>query len=56
MVVSGLSINNIKPWHSSDKLWGGILVAIPTAIPIDPFNSRFGILAGNTLGSNKVLL
>ena len=28
-----------------------MLVAIPTAIPDDPFNNNCGILAGNTVGS-----
>jgi hypothetical protein len=33
------------------RLWGGILVAIPTAIPEAPFTRRFGILDGSTVGS-----
>ena len=32
---------------------GGIDVAIPTAIPFDPFTSKLGNLAGNTVGSFK---
>ena len=37
----------------SPKLCGGIDVAIPTAIPLDPFTNRFGYLDGNTDGSFK---
>ena len=29
-------------------------VAIPTAMPVAPFNNRFGNLAGNTVGSRSV--
>ena len=36
---------------TSVRLCGGILVAIPTAIPSLPFNRRFGIREGNTVGS-----
>ena len=36
---------------TSPKLCGGILVAIPTAIPVEPFTSKFGNLAGKTEGS-----
>ena len=36
---------------TSFKLCGGILVAIPTAIPVEPLISKFGSLVGNTLGS-----
>ena len=42
--------NLIAP-ATSVRLWGGILVAIPTAIPSLPFKSRFGNLAGSTVGS-----
>ena len=40
-----------QPSITSDKLCGGIFVAIPTAIPIEPFTSIFGNLDGNTFGS-----
>ena len=36
---------------TSERLWGGIFVAIPTAIPEAPFTSRLGILVGKTEGS-----
>ena len=51
IVVSGLSITFIIPSITSDKLCGGIFVAIPTAIPDDPFTNKAGILAGKTVGS-----
>ena len=35
----------------SERLCGGILVAIPTAIPDAPFTRRFGIRVGRTEGS-----
>ena len=38
----------------SPKLWGGMLVAIPTAIPAEPFTKRLGRRAGKTTGSCKV--
>ena len=37
-----LSMIFITPSTTSLKLCGGILVAIPTAIPVVPFTSRFG--------------
>ena len=36
------------------KLCGGILVAIPTAIPEVPFTNKFGNLDGSTIGSFSV--
>ena len=36
------------------KLCGGILVAIPTAIPDVPFTRRLGYLDGRTVGSFSV--
>ena len=38
---------------TSKRLWGGMLVAIPTAIPEEPFTKRLGTLAGSTEGSVK---
>ncbi len=51
MVTSGLSITLMSPSTTSLRLWGGMLVAIPTAIPDEPFTSRFGTLVGSTTGS-----
>ena len=46
-----LSTCNLTADATSVRLWGGILVAIPTAIPSLPFSRRFGRRAGNTVGS-----
>ena len=40
MVELGLSTNNIQACSNSIKLCGGMLVAIPTAIPEAPFARR----------------
>ena len=50
-ITSLLSINALIASTTSSKLCGGILVAIPTAIPSDPMRSKLGSLAGSTLGS-----
>ena len=34
----------------SPRLCGGMLVAMPTAMPDEPLTSRFGSLAGSTDG------
>ena len=39
---------------TSPMLCGGMLVAMPTAMPDDPLTSRFGNFAGNTDGSRSV--
>ena len=39
---------------TSRRLWGGIFVAMPTAIPVPPFTRRFGNLDGSTVGSFSV--
>ena len=36
---------------TSLRLCGGILVAMPTAMPEEPLTSKVGILAGSTKGS-----
>src|SRR5215217_2417048 len=41
---------NIVASTTSPRLWGGILVAIPTAMPSDPLTSRLGNRAGKTSG------
>ncbi len=51
---SGFSIISIKPLITSERLCGGIFVAIPTAIPSEPFTRRFGKTAGRTAGSFSV--
>ena len=37
--------------QTSPRLCGGMLVAMPTAIPVVPLINRLGIRAGNTTGS-----
>ena len=36
---------------ASPRLCGGMFVAMPTAIPAEPFTRRFGNLVGSTRGS-----
>ena len=50
----GFCNNAIKPVTNSLRLCGGIFVAIPTAIPSDPFIRRFGICVGKTVGSSRL--
>ena len=50
-VASGLSMVYVIALHTSVRLCGGIFVAIPTAIPSEPFTRRFGNLEGRTEGS-----
>ena len=38
-------------WTTSIRLCGAMLVAIPTAMPVLPLTSRWGMAAGRTLGS-----
>ena len=40
-----------SPSTTSPRLWGGMLVAMPTAMPEEPLMSRFGTLVGRTIGS-----
>ena len=40
----------MHPFKTSLRLCGGIFVAIPTAIPEEPFTSKFGIFVGKTSG------
>ena len=51
MVTSGFSITLMSPSTTSRRLWGGTLVAMPTAMPEEPLTSRFGTLVGRTIGS-----
>lgn len=53
-LISGFFNIAIIPSITSIKLCGGIQVAIPTAIPDEPLINKFGILVGNTTGSNNV--
>ncbi len=51
-VIAGSSTSATSPATTSDMLWGGILVAMPTAMPCVPLTSSRGILAGRTVGSS----
>ena len=51
MEISGLLMVAMIPSQTSIILWGGMLVAIPTAIPDEPLTRRFGNLEGKTSGS-----
>ncbi len=50
-VVSGLRSINWQASITSARLCGGMLVAMPTAMPAEPLMSRFGMRAGRTVGS-----
>ena len=52
-VASGFSIRCFTAAVISRRLCGGMLVVMPTAIPVAPFNSRLGIRAGSTAGSSS---
>ena len=51
--ISGFSISAMHALIASVRLCGGMLVAMPTAIPAEPLTSRFGSRAGRTTGSNS---
>ena len=50
-VHSGSSSTRMQALMTSPMLWGGMLVAMPTAMPEEPFTSRLGNREGSTLGS-----
>ena len=52
--ISGFSISARQALMISPRLCGGILVAMPTAMPAEPLTSRFGTRVGNTEGSCSV--
>ena len=51
VVASGLSISSMAASIVSRRLCGGMLVAMPTAMPAEPLHSRFGKRLGSTVGS-----
>ncbi|MOA61692.1 hypothetical protein D3C78_1868970 [compost metagenome] len=51
--ISGLSISAMQALIDSVRLCGGMLVAMPTAIPAEPLTSRFGNRVGMTVGSSS---
>ncbi len=52
-VISGLSSMATTPRATSPRLWGGILVAMPTAMPELPLIKRAGTLDGMMAGSAR---
>ena len=50
-VDSGLSMKWQVASTASPRLCGGMFVAMPTAMPFEPFTRRFGKRAGSTWGS-----
>ncbi len=50
-LASGCSSAHRAPSATSRRLCGGMLVAMPTAMPAEPLTSRFGKRAGSTAGS-----
>ena len=51
VVASGLSISSMAASIVSRRLCGGMFVAMPTAMPADPLQSRLGKRLGRTVGS-----
>ena len=49
--MSGFSMKAIVAAIVSLRLCGGMFVAMPTAMPLEPLTSRFGKRAGRTCGS-----
>ena len=54
-VTAGLSRRSRQASIVSPRWWGGMLVAMPTAMPMPPFTRRFGKRAGSTTGSLQLL-
>ena len=52
-VASGCSSAHVAPSATSRRLCGGMLVAMPTAMPAEPLTSRLGKRAGSTVGSSE---
>ena len=50
-VMSGLSMKAQVASTASARLCGGMLVAMPTAMPDEPLTRRFGKREGKTAGS-----
>ena len=50
-VAVGCSSAHWTAAATSRRLWVGMLVAMPTAIPVEPLTSRLGNRAGRTTGS-----
>ena len=50
----GSRMSAIAPFTTSFRLWLGISVAIPTAMPEAPFSSTTGSRAGRIFGSERL--
>ena len=55
LVASGWVSAHWTASLTSRRLWVGMLVAMPTAMPVDPFTRRFGNRDGSTVGSESRL-
>ena len=53
MSIAGSSIRAMVALITSDRLCGGMFVAMPTAMPAEPLTSRFGKRDGITVGSSS---
>ena len=53
-VASGFSSTQMQAFMTSVRLWGGMFVAMPTAMPLEPLTSRLGKRAGSTRGSLRL--
>ena len=53
-VASGFAIRCSTARQTEVRLWGGQLVAMPTAIPYEPFTNKFGNALGSTVGSLRL--
>ena len=49
--IAGSSMYAVTAPTTSRRLWGGMFVAIPTAMPCEPLTSRLGKRLGRTSGS-----
>ena len=54
MLMCGSSIKAVTPATTSFRLCGGMLVAMPTAMPELPLMSRLGTRVGSTSGMVRV--
>ncbi len=55
LAASGCASTHCAASLTSRRLWVGMFVAMPTAMPVDPLTSRFGKRAGSTTGSVSLL-
>jgi len=49
--IFGFLMSSMAASQTSERLCGGMLVAMPTAMPEEPLTRRFGTFAGMTEGS-----